>query len=645
MAETKPKRTTPLSDTERLVIQNIFDTQPTKRAQYLKELGFQMNPKDENEYKPIGSSDELYDEIDPGFKKAFKKGGLSGLVNEMGLDIADLGFDVGVAGPAAAGGAIAGGAAGSVLPIIGTILGGVGGGAVGNYIAEEAKNAAANVLTDTDIPMDRRLTAVQSLLTGAVPAVMKGGVFATKAAWKKALEVRSGAIKRAIGSGLTNDMVEVIARDPEKYTVDAVKDANKSLLGTVRNIFGMDNPLKINSPDSIPNSGIFRDKINPLNEAANAQIEALSKDRSKDMSLAEVNKFMQDMIDKSMTDPATGNKMSIFELPEDSKRAVAYLKDRLKELKDEFKTGSTSKKIIMDGEEIVSDVPGLDPNQVMLPFDKVYNLGKRIQKDAHDFHESAPGSNILRSFTGGDPQGITKLLDAKALDLAKINQQRSKIMDAYNFASDKITLNNIGSFYTGKKSPGKEAVQEGLDAVDKALGTNLAKEVQTGGVQAFVEDTLNRSVNAGSKNMLALKGIEGVKGLAMGAGAGGAAGSLVGAAPAGAVLGGIAGVARGVNQAASFADPEYALKELLKAKTESAAVDPAVRALGVETLGTGLGAAAVGAKNEANLPVDQAQESDPWSVLDEPHTSPTQPAPSQSPAAPQADDPWSVLDQ
>ena len=629
MAEAK--KTAPLSDKERLIIQNIFDTQPAKRAQYLKELGYEMNPKDENEYKPIGS-DQPYGEIDPGYGAAYKKGGLAGLANEVGLDLGDLAFDTVISGPATAASAAGGALAGSPLGAIGALIGGVGAGASGNYVAEEAKNFAANILLDKDIPMDRRATLVQSAITGVAPLAMKALATGGKAAYKALLETRAKAIKNAVGSNLTNDMVDVMMQDPEKFTVDAVKDANKKLLGTIQKVFGVEDPLTVKTPGQIK-GGVFRDKIDPLNEAAEAQLDALSKDPSKNMSLAEVDSFFKDASDK-----IRGSKDN-FELDEDSKRAVQYLNNIRSELKAEFKTNPTKSKIFMDGEEIINEVPGADPSKISLDFKKVYNLAKRIQKDAWDNHPDAPGSSKLRSFTGGDEEGLTKILDQKAPDLANINAERKKIMDAYKFAAKKVNAQNVGSFYTGKDSAAKEAVRQGLEAVDSVVGTNLAKEVETGGVQSFVKDLYNRSTNGGSKSMNSVRAVEAVNQGVKGALAGGGLGYAVGAPGVGAGIGGAAGIVKGINQSAKFADPEYALKEMLASKAEAAAINPSelgAAAKNLVTAGTGGVAAVVGSQNQANL-----KAPDPWAILDEPDTSPV-PAPTSS-LAPV--DPWSILDE
>src|SRR5262245_11787649 len=43
-----------ISDWQRFVVKNIFDTQPAKRKSYLKRLGYETG-KDGESYRPIGS--------------------------------------------------------------------------------------------------------------------------------------------------------------------------------------------------------------------------------------------------------------------------------------------------------------------------------------------------------------------------------------------------------------------------------------------------------------------------------------------------------------------------------------------------------------------------------------------------------------
>lgn len=652
------KRTTQLTDMERLVVQNIFDTQPKKRAQYLKELGFDMNPEDENEYRPIGS-DQPYGEIDPGLGTAFKKGGLSGIINEAGLDIGDIAVDTG-AGALSSGGALAGGIAGTPLGPIAMLLGGFAGGTAGNFIAEEAKGAAANLLLDQDIPMDRRLSGAQSLLVGAFPLVAKGGIGLGKAAWKAALETRTKAIKSAVGAGLTNDMVEVIAKDPESFTVDGVKNANKELLGTINKVFGTEDPLSVKRPDQIK-EGIFRAKIQPLNDTANAEITRLGSMSDADLTADELTAPLKAQL----------YKLSSNEFPkEDAKAAMGYLRDQIKEIErvgvkmqekrfpsnpnalNNYQAQVQSPNIL--NAELGAPAQLATPKssvmspvgQNRIPFDQAYNLAKKIQEDAFDLE--IPGSKTLRQIVGDiapkqaeKDSALTGVLAEKAAQfgspLHEINQERSRILKAYKFAASKVNQNNVGTFYTGKDSTAKEAVRQGLQEIDKVIGSDLASEVEKGGVQSFVKDIYERNINGGSKSLRAVQTTEGLAGLVKGGLGGGAIGSAVGAPIPGAIVGGIAGATRGVNEAARFTDPEYALKELIKARSEAAAIDPtsfgvkdAARVVGA----TSLGAASVGAQNQGVVPTAPA-EPEPWPDVD---VAPT-PVPSQT-QSPSAAEPW-----
>lgn len=632
----------PLAASERFIVQNIFDTQPKKRASYLKKLGYEMNPEDENQYRPIGATDQPYEEIDPGYGKAYDRGNVAGLVKEIGLDIGDIAIDLGVSGPlttaAATYGAAGGGALGAKIAAIGgpavatlgalagAAGGGVAAGGAANFALEELKGAAADLLLDEKIPQDRSLQAVQSLIVGAAPIVMKGVVSGAKHSYKAILQQRSKAIQNAIGAGLSDDMVEVVAKNPEKFTKDKIENGVKNLSKTFKTIFGLDDPLKVDAPDNV--SGMFRPKMDKLNADADVLIDQAALDETKNMSLDQFNAFI-----KKTVESIKGGRNS-FELDGDSSRAISYLQT----LKSEINKGlgsNMTKKVIIDGEEVALEGLGKDPSQIKLNFREQYNIAKRIQKDAFDLNENAPGSNILRKIVGSDGEGLKKILDVKVPALAKINADRHQLFNAYNFAVEKVNKNSVMNMYTGKDTVSKNQVREGLAAIDSQLGTKLTKEIEIGGIQSFVQNLFETSQNAGSKNINALMVSEGAVGAVKGAATGAGLGYMVGAPAAGGAVGAVTGAVKGASSAAKLADPETALKALLQARSENASFNPALRSVGAEVLAAGAAESAINSRNEAKPEQLASPEEDIWN--DSPSPSPV-PSPAASSIAPSSKD-------
>jgi hypothetical protein len=554
---TQPKgasRNTPVTEIERLVLQNLFDTQPEKRRAYLKQLGFEIDPKNDNNYRPLGST-QGYAEIDPGVKAYFKKGGLK----ELGKDVGDVLFDLAVntplVGASASAGAAGGAAFGTGLaPVAGTAVGGiaglVGGGAAGNVASEEIKNFAADVFLDENVPQDQKLTLIQSAISGMVPALLKGagkiGKGFISAQLAKRREATINAIKAA-GGQVTPELIDRAARNPEKFTKEAVAGASENLNKVYKNIFGIaeNEPFTPTSTRQIKPDSLFGQALKPLNDQADAEIAKLNIDKAANWQVGELVAPMKKQI------AILADK---FDRTQEEEAAFKYLRD---------KVASVYKKVGQKTPTEASD-------SIEITFKQGRDVLKAIQDDA--FNREIPGSSYLKQAVGGSPDAIRALADAKAAKagsmLPQINAKRSALLTTYKEAKANLTPTKLTSAFVGNDSPAKVNVRDTLAKVDGLLGTQLADDVELKGVQRLVENAYAAPKNFGSgrTNVMAEGIKEGMKQGGIGLAAGAATSPVTGMA--GPVVGGGLGFARGFAQGAenarTMAAPDMALQRVIE---------------------------------------------------------------------------------
>lgn len=506
MAESKMNKE-PLPFEQRLILQNLFDTQPEKRKAYLKQLGYEMNPKNENEYRPLGS-DYAWSEIDPGISKYLHPGGAVEFGKELFGDlVGDVAFDAlssVISGAGArlglAKGTAVGGAAGGAGAPVGAVIGAVLGGAAGNALAETVKQTVGNMVLDESIPADKKLVAIQSLFAGAMPEVIKLGRHASAATYKSILESRTKAIARAAssaGTGVTPEILDKAAQNPEMFTEDAVKGASGKLSELYRNIFGttVDNPTSTRQITG----GIFADKLKPLNQAATNEIEALAKDPRANWKIDElaapIKKVVAQLNDK-------------FDRTAEEDAALKYLKGKLSML--ESKLGDkVEKSTLLDASG--NAIETVTPGRGQINFKEGREFLKAIQDDA--FNREVPGSSFLKQVAGGSEEALRGIADAKAgalgSKLPEINAERSKILTTYKNAQQLLTPSSITSAFIGSDNVKKNMIREAVGEMDKNLGTNYSQAIENGAMQRVVEEMYrdpNKAFGSGMVKTEALKG-------------------------------------------------------------------------------------------------------------------------------------------
>lgn len=549
--EVAPKAVPVLSSMDRVILQNFFDTQPHKRKAYLKQIGFEMSPDDDNLIRPLGSGDEFDVEIDPGIGTTFGKQGLAAAVKEMSADVNDVLFDA-VQGVMVGGGAAGGGGVGAGGGPIGILLGGILGGAVGNAAAEGVKNSVADLMLDENIPQDMKLTAAQSLITGIIPKAIQGGTFVGGKLLKETLEATKAAISRAArfsGKNLTPEILDKASKNPELFTDEAVKGADQRLTQLYKELFGIDpeKPLTVRSTRQINPTSEFGKFVKPLNDAADVELNKLAKDPAANWTVGEFTQPLEIKI----AELSAKSGRSVEE-----KAALSYLREKRNEILNFAK------------EKGIGDKK--NPSLLQINFKEGREFLKAIQDDAFD--KELPGTSVLKQMAGGGG-GFRDIADQKATqvgsNLAEINAQRSKALGLFEEARERLKPSALTSTFIGDSNVQKELTKETFGKIDGLLGSDLANQVETGQMQRVVNQIYRGGKDFGSGNILSRF----FAGAGAGATAGAGGGFLVGQPGLGALAGGLAGG----TGAAVLGDPQTAIKSMGKLTGVQGAIEDFVQ--------------------------------------------------------------------
>jgi len=554
-------RTEPMTFEERLIVQNLFDTQPKRRAAYLKQIGLELDPNDTNKYRPLGSQDEFHAEIDPGVGYITQEqGGLAkwakANAKELGQDLTDIVGDAAASlistltakgGEALGAGLGAGG--GPATLATARVIGGVAGGALGAAAAEVTKEQMGNLYLNKDIPSDKKLLAVQSLIAGLAPAVIKGGIQGTKAAYSAMLNRKANGIiataKKAGGQGLTPELM--IEAAEKEWTEESIEGASKKISDRIKQVFGVgpDEAFNPTSTRQIKPDSVVGQAIKPLNEAADVEISKLSVDPAANWKAGEILEPIRSHI---------ANLKSKFSLNSEETAALKYLQGKQKFI--ESKARELNPK--------VKDIDQL--MQTEFNFKQGREFLKTLQDDG--FNREIPGSGYIKQFAGGLRRAADEKAGRLGSALPQINEKRAAVLDAYKVARANITPNKMMSAYVGSDTPTKELIKESVAGIDATLGTQLGQEFETLGKQRIIETLFKNPQSFGSGGVAGPMLEGAIKGGATGA----AVGSVV--PVVGTKAGAIVGALKGAADAATLAKPQ----ELIKAATSTAAKQRAIQA-------------------------------------------------------------------
>lgn len=431
-----PKETKPLSLTDRLALTIIFDTQPKKRAAFLNKLGYEMDPQNDNRYRPIGSKEKFLREIDPlggeetSSTKAYFK--------ELAADALEAGA-VGVQGAGELAGFAAGGPAGRALAY---------------NVIESAKDTLAPLFLDKDIPTDYALRAAQTAYGAILPEAMAGGSkLATDKLIKPALEGISNGVRKLykFGGGNISDTVWQGLQKNWKLLSDekALKSAGDAIDSTVEKLYGMEAGDKV-IPKKIEPGSLFSDALNALEGPRRAEASKLSAigqaSISKDEALA----------------PLLAAKARIEQKPRLSdtvdEPGLAWINKEIGKLQ---KSGAQS-----------------------YTFGEADDIVKSLQTDAYDSDE-AWRTQIVQPLV----EDINGLLKAKAESLgspyAQIKQQESQIFKAFQKSRKALNKETARSLVVGGLPTGadradlnKKALNEAVDAISATVIPGFKDQLQ-----------------------------------------------------------------------------------------------------------------------------------------------------------------------
>lgn len=566
-----------LSDFQRFVVKNFFDTQPKRRAAYMKRLGYELS-KNGEEYRPVGS-DGNYQPIEPdntlyGFIPYYKIMTEEGR-KELARDLSDISFDVasGIAtGPAAAKGAAIGGASGTAVgalsgPVgaavgggLGAVSGAAAGGAAGQAAAETLKTAIGDAFLDEEVPIDMQEALYQSLTAGALSGFGKlGGGAINK--WRRiklrdAKEaIKEAAVRRAGGSWNDN-LAEDLFKNPDRYTPEAVKGSTKELLKMSQDLFGT-SAARPKSTRQLT-GGLVRDRIQPLNEMADLEIAKLSKNAEANFSVDEIVNTL-----KKRISPLENKKFRTRE--EDS--ALKFFREEVEGLKDKMRVNTPSDEVFDPSTGLKTSGSPAREEFRELTFQEGRDFLKRLQNAA--FEEGpVKGNAAIKSLANGLKEQADEKAGRLGSQLPELNAKRSQFMQTYRNLFDIVNDRAMQAAFIGKDSLAKQRVLEAFEEADRVLGTNLAANAQTKQFQAAVENLYSSPSAFGSGSVMG-EGVEG--GLKQAPKEAFRWATLMSVLPgvgpvAGAKIGAVKGFAQGFKEEATFASPKNLMRNVSKIK-------------------------------------------------------------------------------
>lgn len=518
-----PEKTKPLEWKDRLLLQFVFDTQPKKREAFLKQRGWEMDPKNHDQIRPIGYTGGYQWEVDPGgllnVKQYYKDGNWLDGASELGKDATEMAIDFLIgAGIEGVGDAAA---VGLGVPTAG--LGAVGARSLGRASAfqalERIKDQAADFIVGEKLPTDEALRTLQTTVQSIGPeALAKGGKYAAKGAgvaFKKVSEGVRNLLK--IGNGSISDYAwERLKANPEIYaSYEAVSEGRRSLQGQLNKLFGI--PAGEGGiPDKIMPGSLFQNKLNALESRRQAEAQTLSQNPEAAMPLSDLIKRLEARLYELKSLPK--NKQD-----EDG---IGWLSKKISDLKDDYLGQKASVPgrfeikapkveptgvIGNDGNEVLQTTK-LSPKDVLLSFGEVDKIVKKMQDDIY-YNAPTRGDwrTVVKSVVDGydGKPGLNDMLKNRAADLgsnyAAVKEAESKVFKAFEMASQNISRDNVASSIIGSKTKTgtrREDVEDLLtptfQAIDEALGTKIFPAIQSDQVKTEIFKTIEGSYSRGS---------------------------------------------------------------------------------------------------------------------------------------------------
>ncbi len=509
-----------LSDKQRFVLQNLFDTQLERRRGFLKQLGYEMSD-DGAEIRPLDHKGK-FKPIDPSpysTEGAIKGEGFGGLMSfkelitkgkaEAGRDLTDLTMDTAggafVGGAATAGGAV-GSAAGLLAgpgavvasPLLG-LVGATTAGAAANAGVEVLKMALGDLYLDENIPMNLKDLAFQSVVAGG----FSGGGHVMASALQKFRKMGAENLKKALAETFavrsngkaTPELVLDFMTNPERYTPDKVKGATERSVDFVDNIFGTD----VDHPKlgKSLKGGVHGKVMDDLNKRAELALEELSHNPEANFTVEEIIGAVKGEVDDL-------NRLTY--LDEDQEAALGYLNKQLAELKASKlipqEGGGPSGLLDASGKPIPARPSG-PAEYEELTFDETRQMLGRWQKATFPKGKEMSENPIV----GRAAHELRVKADDKASSVGSnfpaINAKRNEIFTSKQALLDVAKGNHLYNAYIGKVPESKIKVQRALARTDEVLGTRLQEGAETIQFQKVVEQMNESPTTYGSGGELA----------------------------------------------------------------------------------------------------------------------------------------------
>lgn len=490
-----------INDSDRFILQNIFDVGGLKdrREAYLKKLGMESNPKDENMIRPIGS-EYVYKPIDPGmgfYKTSFSKGLYKEIASEMLKDTTDLtGAVIENIGAAIArvGGGVIGAVSGMGVGSIATGTAGVMlGGALSEAGSQALKEKISEALVDPEIPVDRSQQLLETMMVGTFSGAIAKGA-ASIPDIKKNFKVSS--LKRGLNSirklgkeagVLDADIASKIMANPEKFTEEAVSGSLKKFSNEYKQFFGMSpedfdlNRGTIKNASKNANSYVGK-VLAPLNAAKEAEIDRLAKN-----PLADVKIFTNDPANPGVLDYYSRGISNIIEeakmnVSDGQVEALAYMKKNIGDIVQTMKDSG-----IKVTEEEASDLgkllPKLQEADAKVNFKMMRDHLSKIQSDIFESGKLSDGAQkVLRKTFGGSSDvfeegaraGLDRVAAKAGSKLPDINAQIHKTIVTYQDAAANMNKENVLKAFLGKDNVSKIDIRKGLDGVESVVNEGKA---------------------------------------------------------------------------------------------------------------------------------------------------------------------------
>lgn len=479
-----------LSLRDRLISTLIFDTQPKKRAAYLKRQGFELNPKDDNLFRVLGSKDDNWYKIDPGGVfdySQYKKGGMS----EFGKDALEGVLDFlqgGVTEAAGSGAALAtaGGTMGAGIPAAPVAR--VGGRIAMFNAIEGVKDKIGDLFLDEEIPTDYALRATQTAIQGvgpeAIQAAAKGSVKALSGAFSGVSKGVRNLLK--IGDGKIGVQAwEALKRDPALIADEnALRNASSTVDSAVERLLGGQNKQTADF-----SSSVFQEKMTPLETARKEAASEL--DQRISIEPARLKAFFQ----KAKID--LEQPLIKSQRRQDS---IKYIDDLISQVDQIMPKGK----------------PGEAARQApRIPFSKVDEMVKELQSDLYSKKLlNSDWRDAIKKVVDG-PQGLNSLLkqaaDQAGSPYSKIKSQEAQLFQAYDNLVQNVDVNKARRFVIGddfldpkftSTDPIAKNFRLAVEEADQVLGTKIGDSLKSGQIQGQFWKSIADSGPRGSGGFL-----------------------------------------------------------------------------------------------------------------------------------------------